>query len=150
MRKIVVLSLASAICTMLVTSCAPRGGTIDAPCQKGMFCYKNINFGVSKGKYFEKGVKDGCKTAEGTFRKDYYYSSRDKNYYDGWILGRSKCKQILPNEGTRLEEQKSKQRAEYQIRQMRMEKEQQPEVETIVDSILDSSNDIDESIDVEY
>jgi len=152
MKKIVALSLISALYAVLITGCSNRGNLVPESCQEGMYCYKNINFGVSRGSSFEKGIRDGCTTAGGRFRKNYYKSSRDKNYYDGWILGRTKCKQILPNEGTRLEEQKSRQRAEYQIRQMKMEKEQQPEVETVVDAIMEStdSDNVNESYDVEY
>jgi len=115
-----------------------------------MYCYKNINFGLTRGSSYEKGIRDGCKTGEGYFTKDYYASRRDKNYYDGWIVGRSKCKQILPNEGTRLAEQKSRQRAEYQIRKLKMEQEQQPEVESIVDSILDRNTIEPEDLQAEY
>ncbi len=141
MQKIVKLTLIGVVSIIYLSGCS-RGRPAVAPqgCQKGMFCYENINFGPSRGSAFEKGVKDGCKTANGSFRKDYYLSSSNKNYYDGWILGRSKCKQTLPNEGTRLAEQKSRQRAEYQIRQLKMQKEQQPETESIVDSLLDNSD----------
>ncbi len=145
MRKRVVLSLVSVVASFFVVGCGNSKNLTPKNCQSNMYCYKNINFGVSRGSSWEKGIRDGCKTGEGEFTKDYYASSTDKNYYDGWILGRSKCKQILPNEGTRLAEQKSRQRAEYQIRKLKMEQEQQPEVESIVDSLLEDTNSVQEA-----
>ncbi len=126
-------------------------------CKKeGYFCYHNINFGKSKGADWELGVKDGCTTAEGEFTKNYALSSSSKAYFDGWILGRSKCKQILPNEGTIQEEINSKKRAEYEIMKLKMQKAQK-EIETInsnkeeniVDAILNSNNEQQE-LESEY
>jgi len=121
--------------------------------QSGNFCYKNINFGPTRGVDYEMGIKDGCRTGEGYFTKNYFMSSKSKDYYDGWILGRSKCKQILPNEGTRQEEENSRKRAEYEIRQLRLRQngsvEDVTQEEGIIDRILDSeSDDIPE--DTEY
>ena len=143
MKKIVVLSLIGVISLLFITGCRGSNELTPQNCQKNMYCYKNINFGITRGSSYEKGIRDGCRTGEGYFTKDYYASSTDKNYYDGWILGRSKCKQILPNEGTRLAEQKSRQRAEYQIRKLKMEQEQQPQMESIVDSLLETSDQME-------
>jgi hypothetical protein len=140
MRKIVVLSIFGILSISFITSCQSSNKLSPQNCQKNMYCYKNINFGITRGASYEKGIRDGCRTGEGTFTKDYYASSTNKDYYDGWILGRSRCKQILPNEGTLLAEEKSRQRAEYQIRKLKMEQEQQPEVEGIVDSLLEEDN----------
>ncbi len=140
MKKVISISLSILISTYFV-GCSRRGVPKPNVCTKGSYCYKNINFGKSRGPSYEKGIRDGCRTGEGFFTKDYYKSSTDKNYYDGWILGRSKCKQILPNEGTILAEEKSKKRAEYQIRMLKMQKEQEPQQEeSIVDAILNSDN----------
>ncbi len=72
----------------------------------GYFCYQNINFGLNRSEEFKKGVIDGCKTANGFFHKDYYLSKTSKDYFDGWIEGRARCRQILPNEGTIAEAKK--------------------------------------------
>jgi len=119
--------------------------------KNGNFCYKGVNYGPSRGPLFEQGIKDGCRTGEGFFTKDYSLSSRSKEYFDGWILGRSHCKQILPNEGTRQEEENSRKRAEYEINKLKQE--QSEEVEEVaqdgfIDSILktsDSENVIEEA-----
>jgi len=94
-------------------------------CGKKSFCYKGFNFGPSQGLEFEKGIKDGCKTAEGIFKKNYTLSSSSIKYKNGWMLGRIKCKQILPNEGTKQEKINSEKRAEYQINQMKIEQSTQ-------------------------
>ena len=136
---------------VMVIGCASSNRASLGECQKGMYCFKGINFGVSRGSDYEKGIRDGCRTGEGTFTKDYSMSSSSKNYFDGWILGRSKCKQILPNEGTRQEEENSKKRAEYQIEQMKLEQSStnSDSQEGIIDSLL-NSNDNSDSQDLEY
>ncbi len=148
MVKIFKASLIVAI-GMVILGCRNQNNLQPLPCQKGMYCYKNINFGKSRGSSYEKGIRDGCKTGEGTFTKDYYLSSTNKNYYDGWILGRSKCHQILPNEGTLLEQENSKRRAEYQIKKLKMEQEMIPQKEDIIDSLIESDSQ-EQVQDVEY
>ena len=149
MRKTVNLTLIFSSIALFIGCGDPQPAP--STCGKGAYCYKNINFGPSRGRSFEQGIADGCRTGEGHFRKDYYKSSHDKNYADGWILGRSKCRQILPNEGTLLEQQHSKQRAEYQIRQMQMQQEAQPDPESMVDAILNATDNNTEQIqDIEY
>ena len=116
------------------------------------FCYNHINFGKSRGKDYEAGIKDGCKTGEGTFTKDYSMSSSSKDYYDGWILGRSKCKQILPNEGTIQDELNSKKRAEYLIEQMKL-RQSSPDSDSqegIVDKLLGNSDKSEDAQEIEY
>jgi len=137
--------------SIMVIGCASSNSASLGECKKGMYCYKGINFGASRGSDYEKGIRDGCRTGEGTFTKDYSMSSSSKDYFDGWILGRSKCKQILPNEGTRQEEENSKKRAEYQIEQMKLEQSStnSDSQEGIIDSLL-NSNDNSDSQDLEY
>jgi len=142
MSKIVKGSIITLIALSVMSGCARRAHNISSPCQPGVYCYKNINFGPSKGRSFEQGVRDGCRTKEGTFTKDYSKSNRDKNYVAGWILGLTKCKQKLPNEGTMQEEINSRKRAEYQIQQMRLQQESSTATEeNIVDAILDNTQD---------
>ncbi|NPA27474.1 MAG: hypothetical protein GXN91_00285 [Epsilonproteobacteria bacterium] len=122
--------------------------SLDSCGKDGIFCYKNINFGKSRGRLYEKGIIDGCTTGEGRFTKDYSLSSTSQDYFDGWMLGRSKCKQILPNEGTLQEEENSRKRAEYEIRKLKMEQMQSEiEEESLLDTILKSSESAD---DIEY
>ena len=136
---------------IFLVGCSSNNSLSPENCGKnGYFCYKNINFGKSRGRLYEKGIIDGCTTAEGRFTKDYSLSSTSRDYFDGWMLGRSKCKQILPNEGTLQEEENSRRRAEYQIRKLKMEQMQSEiEEESILDTILKSSDDSSEH-DIEY
>lgn len=148
MKKFVEYSLYSLTALLFIGGCSRAPG-LPQSCQPGMYCYKNINFGPSKGPSFERGVRDGCKTGEGEFTKDYSSSSSDKNYQTGWILGRSKCKQQLPNAGTIQDEIHSRKRAEYQIEQMKLEQStSQSSTESIVDSLLQSNQDTTD--DFEY
>jgi len=152
MGKKVKVSIFLTLSFFAIIGCSSDNKKVNMPdCGKGAFCYKGYNFGPSQGPIFEKGVKDGCRTAEGWFRKDYSLSSRSAEYKNGWMLGRMKCKQILPNEGTRQEEINSRKRAEYQILQMKLQqsmKESNSE-EGILDSLL-NTNSNNNSEDVEY
>jgi len=150
MKKIVNYTLISLVTIILIDSCARRSTGLPLTCQPGMFCYKNINFGPSKGRAFEQGVRDGCQTREGTFTKDYSQSSTNKTYKEGWELGMSRCKQQLPNEGTIQDEINSRKRAEYQIQQLKLQQStQEASEENIVDAILDNNQDTNTQ-DFEY
>jgi len=152
MGKKVKVSIFLTLSFFAIIGCSSDNEKVNMPdCGKGAFCYKGFNFGPSQGAKFEKGVRDGCKTAEGWFRKDYSLSSRSAEYKNGWMLGRMKCKQVLPNEGTRQEEINSRKRAEYQIQQMKLQqsmKESNSE-EGILDTLL-NTNSNNSSEDVEY
>ena len=151
MSKLVKVSLLSLVSIAILAGCSNSSSVSPSNCQDGMYCYNNINFGKTLGADFEQGVRDGCKTAEGDFRKDYSKSSTSSTYAEGWILGRSKCKQILPNEGTIQEEKNSKKRAEYQIEQLKLQSSQSKDSEEgVVDSLLNSGSDNSSAQDVEY
>jgi hypothetical protein len=76
----------------------------------GYFCYKEYNFGRNVSAEFKKGVRDGCRTGEGHFRRDYALSSVSADYRAGWDAGRAQCKLIVPEEakpGMRTQYQQS-------------------------------------------
>jgi len=151
MRKKVKISLFFTLSAFAIVGCSNNNNLSVENCGEGNYCYKNINFGPTQGSEYEKGIRDGCTTGEGDFRKDYSLSSSSKSYFDGWILGRSKCKQILPNEGTKQEELNSKKRAEYQIEQMKLQQgsSTSDSEEGVVDSLLNNKKDTTAQ-DVEY
>ena len=138
--KITIFSIAS---SLIIAGCGNNAIVDINACKKaGNFCYKGVNYGKSRGEDFEIGIKDGCATGEGTFTKNYSLSSTSKNYSDGWILGRSKCKQILPNEGTKREEYNSRLRAEHQINQLRLKSSTPTRtIEEKVDTLLDGTQE---------
>jgi len=87
--------------SLLLSSCSSRRGGLKK-CRggeqfSGYFCYQGLNFGRNKSNSYKAGVVDGCVTANGTFQKNYKLSSGSKEYNDGWIIGRSQCKQDLKN-----------------------------------------------------
>ena len=148
MKKLFINTISIGTLIFITNSCSNSQAELSlSNCGNGNFCYNNINFGPSRGKNYELGIKDGCTTAEGEFTKNYYLSSSDKDYFDGWMLGRSKCKQKLPNEGTLREEENSRKRAEYEIRKLKMQQMQGDSEEGFIDRMLSDNED---SQEVEY
>ncbi|NKQ40956.1 MAG: hypothetical protein HF962_05240 [Sulfurovum sp.] len=62
------------------------------------FCYQGYNFGENKTTQYRLGVKDGCKTANGRFTKNYKLSGSSTDYVKGWDKGRATCKLIRPKD----------------------------------------------------
>jgi len=76
----------------------------------GYFCHKGHNFGRNVTPAYKKGVKDGCRTGEGYFRRDYTLSTSSADYRSGWDAGRAACPLITPDEakaGLRTQYQQS-------------------------------------------
>ncbi len=55
------------------------------------FVYEGIYFGRDRSDLFVAGVKDGCETAKGYYRKSHELFRENGDYYDGWFMGRNKC-----------------------------------------------------------
>jgi hypothetical protein len=77
----------------LSTGCAPA----PAPCgssaaSRGSFCYAGIDFGKVEDPLVRQGIRDGCRTGQGTFTKDYRLSGTSQAYRDGWVRGRTLCR----------------------------------------------------------
>ncbi|WP_456432345.1 hypothetical protein [Nitratifractor sp.] len=73
-------------CASTGTPCAP-GDTA-----RGYICAGGINFGKNPDPLYRQGVRDGCATGLGYFRKNYRLSSNSKSYLQGWIKGRATCR----------------------------------------------------------
>ncbi len=69
--------------------------TKEIPVSEGGYYYENIYFGVDLTDTFKKGIRDGCMTAKGTYTKSHWFFNRKKEYYNGWFLGRNKCRNLL-------------------------------------------------------
>ncbi len=65
---------------------------------RGYFCFQGYNFGKNLTHTYKQGVRDGCRTANGYFNKNYLLSGRSKDYLKGWNTGRATCKLIVPKE----------------------------------------------------
>jgi len=89
-RKRVYFILLSAI-VPLITACTPH--TI--PPEEGGYYYHGIYFGAHLTPMYKKGIRDGCKTAKGFYKKSHYLFNNNNHYYNGWFLGRSKCRHLL-------------------------------------------------------
>ena len=90
-----------AVGSLLLLGCSSNRGGL-RKCRggeqlSGYFCYQGLNFGRNKSNSYKAGIVDGCVTANGTFQKNYKLSGASKEYNDGWIIGRSQCKQDLKN-----------------------------------------------------
>jgi len=107
-KKIVLLG-STATLMLSLSGCIPSGGRcFPGAAERGYFCYKEHNFGQNLSSDYKKGIRDGCSTGEGRFRRDYGRSSISTDYKSGWDIGRAHCKLIIP------EEAKAGLRTEYQ------------------------------------
>ncbi len=100
-----------AIAVLTLNSCVPSRGRCFPYMEKaGYFCYKSHNFGRNVTTEYKQGVRDGCTTGEGRFRRDYRLSSYSEEYRKGWDAGRAECRLIVPDEakpGLRTQYQQS-------------------------------------------
>ena len=76
---------------LILTGCAPK----EVPSTKGGFYYHNIYFGANLKPLYKMGIKDGCETARGNYRKSHKLFQEDDFYSVGWYLGRNKCRGLL-------------------------------------------------------
>ncbi len=79
----------------LIQGCAPD--TSPRPCtpssqRDGSFCYRGHDFGRISDSDYRQGIRDGCDTGSGYFRKDYSRSAYSKSYQEGWMRGRTLCR----------------------------------------------------------
>jgi len=83
--KLIFLSL------LFLNSCAQHG----VPRNKGGYYYHHIYFGTHLTRHYKKGIRDGCNTARGDYKKSHWLFNNSHDYYSGWFLGRSKCRALL-------------------------------------------------------
>ncbi len=60
--------------------------------RSGTFCYSGHDFGRSTDPDYRQGVRDGCETGKGYFRKNYSLSRTSPRYTEGWMRGRTVCR----------------------------------------------------------
>ncbi len=85
--KIILLFLA----LFVISACSQK----EIPVDEGGYYYSGIYFGSNFSKASQKGIKDGCSTAKGTYTKSHWSFQNNKEYADGWFLGRNKCRHLL-------------------------------------------------------
>jgi hypothetical protein len=86
-RKRVILSIAI---MSFLASCS----TQNVSPKEGGYYYKNIYFGSHRSTHYKQGVQDGCSTAQGNYLKAHTLFRENRDYYDGWFLGRNRCREI--------------------------------------------------------
>ena len=69
--------------------------TSHIPESEGGYYHEKIYFGKDLSTNMKKGIVDGCTTAKGHYKKSHTRFNHDKDYYEGWFLGRKKCKNLL-------------------------------------------------------
>jgi len=62
---------------------------------KDGYYYSGIYFGKNFPKTYKQGIRDGCTTAKGIYKKSHKLFNNDQYYNDGWFLGRNRCKHLL-------------------------------------------------------
>jgi hypothetical protein len=80
------LTLGLAGCASSASHCTPSS------VRKGYFCYGGINFGKVEDPLYKQGIRDGCRTGQGNFSKDYRLSGSSELYRQGWVRGRTLCR----------------------------------------------------------
>jgi hypothetical protein len=97
-NKAITLGIAT-LFILSITGCIPSGGRcFPGAAERGYYCYKEYNFGQNLSSDYKKGIRDGCSTGEGRFRRDYSLSGISPDYKAGWDIGRAHCKLIIPEE----------------------------------------------------
>ena len=72
-------------------ACTPN----EVPVNEGGFYYSGIYFGSHFPDAYKKGIRDGCTTAKGKYKKSHWFFNNKKDYVDGWFLGRNECRNLL-------------------------------------------------------
>ena len=70
-------------------------GSSKVPAREGGFSYSGIYFGKHFPTNYQQGIVDGCTTAKGYYKKSHRLFNTNIDYYNGWFLGRNRCKNLL-------------------------------------------------------
>ena len=74
-----------------LTGCSPE----KIPVGKGEYYHSDIYFGKNFSVHYQDGIRDGCTTAKGEYKKSHTLFNNDKDYNDGWFMGRNRCRDLL-------------------------------------------------------
>ena len=70
-------------------------GSNNIPKYKDGYLYRGIYFGRNLSSTYKHGIRDGCETSRGIYTKSHALFNDDIDYYNGWFLGRKKCRHLL-------------------------------------------------------
>ena len=76
------------------------------PKVKDGYYHSGIYFGKNLPATYKRGIRDGCTTAKGLYKKSHKLFNNDQYYNDGWFLGRNRCKHLLVIENDELKVEK--------------------------------------------
>jgi len=62
---------------------------------KSGYKYSGIYFGRKLSALSKHGIQDGCETAKGFYTKSHTLFNTEPDYYNGWFLGRNRCRHLL-------------------------------------------------------
>jgi len=75
----------------LFTGCTSH----DATSVKEGFVYRGVYFGKHLSSAYKDGIRDGCETSRGIYHKSHIMFKNNNDYYNGWFIGRKKCRYLL-------------------------------------------------------
>ena len=75
--------------TLFISGCG--GGPSMGSVSDADFVYHGHNFGENRNADYKHGVKDGCTTSDGNYKKNHTLYKNDLSYHDGWEHGRLHC-----------------------------------------------------------
>ena len=78
--------------TLFFTGCGEVPNLDGVSASTGDFVYRNHNFGSNRDTEYRKGVKDGCHTSDGDYKKNHALFNAENDYHVGWEHGRMHCK----------------------------------------------------------
>jgi hypothetical protein len=73
------------------------------PVVKDGYYHSGVYFGKNLPHTYKQGIRDGCTTAKGVYKKSHKLFNNDQHYNDGWFLGRNRCKHLLVIEDEKKE-----------------------------------------------
>jgi hypothetical protein len=78
---------------LVMQGCAPSLPPCSPGSQRaGHFCVQGHDFGRVSDPDLRRGIRDGCETGSGNFRKNYRLSASSPAYREGWMRGRTLCR----------------------------------------------------------
>ena len=90
-KKSTIILVIVALSLLYFTGCKAKKLSI----AEGGYYQSGIYFGSNFSKEYKRGIRDGCTTAKGDYRKSHRLFKKSDDYHNGWFLGRSRCKHLL-------------------------------------------------------
>ena len=91
-----IITVTAFIATLSFTGCAPvaivpaPGG----PAYGDAFYYEGYNYGYNRNESYRIGVRHGCSSKRGTWKRNNYRYNHDYSYRAGWNAGYNQCRKV--------------------------------------------------------